>query len=254
MKLALVLGNYAQYPKTSIQQFPYRAWLELGPFIVIATEMTRNYLFLTKWSLKKQLNNLVDIMARFMPFDQLSFGGLYVHFGVVHKVAVPLLVGTSFTNRFINRYLHCRALHFPLPISSSAHYIGMYATFEPSGCTTAWTRNWGQCSRSEVQQRKNTWFSELWTMFLFCHLKVSFCDITTIIRQICIAPPANLTCNRTILQASELVKELPTSPAPIYRNLCKTWKHPRRQVSGDWSYMMQIIVRFYQSWNIPSEK
>lgn len=52
-------------------------------------------------SLKSAPNNLVDVSGKLMLLVQLSYLHVRVYFSVVEKLAVPLLVGTSFIDRFV---------------------------------------------------------------------------------------------------------------------------------------------------------
>lgn len=51
-----------------------------------------------------------------------------VPFGVVHNLAEPLVVGTSFIERFVKGIFSMEQQHRPSSASTSRNYFGIYAT------------------------------------------------------------------------------------------------------------------------------
>lgn len=95
--------------------------------------LVRPYIFPVKWrdytcpiynlSLKYMSNSLVHVINKITPFDQPGDVHVRVHFDILDNLAVLLLIGTSFLNRFLTEILPWNYASFQHGLKSSLFFL-----------------------------------------------------------------------------------------------------------------------------------
>lgn len=127
-----------------------------GPNMVRTSFLTLKWRYCTwfihKMSLKLASYNPNHVIGKAMLFLQLCDLHAGVPFRVVEILAVPLLVGTSFIDRFVKEiFSFDETPNCPYPLSSSCFCLGTYATVGSIGCITNWFGHWKQFKRPKGQ-------------------------------------------------------------------------------------------------------